>query len=74
MCGHVKPVRNEGHRAEPNAANNLGNHHRRTDGDHGPRLALVSCMRFPEEDVCMTKVFNRVRMHGLSLCLCLEGH
>ena len=28
------------------------------------RLALVSCMRFPEEDVCMTKVFNGVRMHG----------
>ena len=25
---------------------------------------LVSCMRFPEEDVCMTKVFNGVRMHG----------
>ena len=72
MCRHVKPVRNEGHGAEPDAANNLGNHHRCTDGDHGPRLTLVSRVSFPEEDVCMTKVFDRVRMHGLSLRL--EGH
>jgi hypothetical protein len=69
---HVKPVRNEGHRAEPNAANYLCNHHRSTDSDHGPRFALISCMRFPEEDVFMPKVFDRVRMHGL--CLRLESY
>src|SRR6476661_5773430 len=64
MGRHVKPVRNKGNRTVPKAPNDLGNHHRCTDSDHGPRLALIPCMRFPEEDVCMAKVFNGVRMHG----------
>jgi hypothetical protein len=54
----MKPIGDQGDRTKPETSNNLRNHHHCADHNHRPYLALVPPMRFSQEDVRMTKVFN----------------
>ena len=53
MRAHVQPVGDQGDRAEQSAADNLGDHHRGAEPDHGPRFALALFMPFAEEHVAV---------------------
>jgi hypothetical protein len=41
----------------------LGNHHRRTNGNNSPCFALVSLVCVSKKHVGMAKIFYRVRVH-----------
>jgi hypothetical protein len=44
MGPHMKPIGKERHRTENQAANNFGQHHRATQPNYRPSLALASCV------------------------------
>jgi len=64
MRRHMQPISHQRHRAKPQAASNLGHHHRGADRDDGPRFPFVSRVRRAEKNMRVTVALDRMRMHG----------
>src|SRR5215470_9535013 len=60
--GHVQAVGDQSDRAEPDAADDLSDHHGGGDADDDPGLALVVLMSIAEEVVLVSQIVDRA--HG----------
>ncbi len=60
----VQTISNKCDRSELEAADNFGDHHCGADANNGPGFSFVSFVCFAKKYVRMTKIVNRMAVHG----------